>query len=158
MNKYKLYLQTAILLVLLAHITCFGQQPNTIENRIFEVGKKYKFYSNVLEEEIELWVRLPRGYKSGNEYYPVVYQLDGYIAFTFRAGLLEELVSKSVPKSILIGILNTDRDRDFTPPSEVEADMEDLPTAGGADNAIRYFHTESHPSCQRINRFHRAIL
>jgi len=145
MKSFNKNIQVIFLLHCVGFLNCFGQQTDIIENGIIEVGKKYKFYSNVLEEEREIWVRLPRGYDSGTEYYPVVYQLDGNICFSFRAGLLEELVSKSVPKSILIGLINTDRNRDFTTPSEFEDDKKDFPTAGGADKFIRMFEEDLFP-------------
>lgn len=160
MNKYKLHRQTAILLVLLAHITCFGQQTDTIESETIELGKKYKFYSNVLEEEREIWVRLPRRYNSTNENYPVVYQLDGHICFTYRAGLLEELVSKSVPQSILIGVISADRSRDFTQAPDDEKVKKRFPTAGGADNFMKMFEQDLFPFVNnnfRANEFKTLI-
>ena len=41
MNAYKLHRPTAILFFLLAHISCFAQQTDTIENGTIELGKKY---------------------------------------------------------------------------------------------------------------------
>lgn len=127
------------------HIICYGQQIDSVETGIIKLGEKYKFHSDVLNEEIEIWVSFPRGYETGDKDYPVVYQLDGNFGFLFTAGLLKQLVSKSVPESILIGILSTDRGRDFTPPAEVEEDYNAFPTAGGAKNYIRMLEEELIP-------------
>ena len=137
--------QVAILLFLLIHFLCYGQGINTCETETIEIGKKYKFHSEVLDEVREIWVYLPKGYESGTGNYPVIYVLDGHLAFIYTAGLLRQLRSKSVPNSILIGLVGTDRRRDYTPPSEVQSEINDYPTSGGADNFIKMLEEDLFP-------------
>jgi len=80
--------QTAILIFLIVPIFSFGQRTDSTKTETIEIGKKYKFYSEVLDEEREIWVRLPEGYESGTDKYPVVYVLDGNIDFIYMSGLL----------------------------------------------------------------------
>ncbi|MEO1652619.1 MAG: alpha/beta hydrolase-fold protein [Bacteroidota bacterium] len=114
-----------------------GQSDLSVKSGI-EIGKKYSFYSKILDEERELWIRVPNGYiVDDTSRYPVVYLLDGNNNFIFTAGLLRQLEIRSVPKSILVGIINTDRSRDLTPPpSEKESGV------GGADQFLEMLDKE----------------
>lgn len=145
MKTFKFYRQAAILFLIISHQICIGQQIDFLETEIIELGKKYKFHSGVLDEEREFWVRLPKDYDSENDDYPVVYLLDAKFGFNFTAGLLGHLEYKSVPKSILVGLVSTDRIRDFTPPPNDERLKKYYPTAGGADNFMKMFEEELFP-------------
>lgn len=39
----------------------------------------------------------------------------------------------AMPKSIVVGIANVDRKRDFTFPTTIKKDKEDFPTTGGSE-------------------------
>jgi len=161
MKSFNKNIQVTFLLLSMGFLSCFGQQIELVEGEKVEIGKIYKFHSDVLNEERELWVHLPQGYSSGTGNYPVIYELDaGPNGELFTAGLLSRLRSKSVPKSILIGVINTDRSRDFTPTTESEEEINGYPTAGGADNFIKMFEEELFPFVNnnfRTNEFNTII-
>ncbi|HLO37520.1 MAG TPA: alpha/beta hydrolase-fold protein, partial [Lacibacter sp.] len=50
-----------------------------------------------------------------------------------------------LPKSIVVGIANVDRRRDFTFPTTIEKDKKDFPTTGGSEKFIRFIEKELQP-------------
>ena len=50
-----------------------------------------------------------------------------------------------LPKSILVGIANIDRKRDFTFPTTIEKDKKDYPTTGGSAKFIAFIEKELQP-------------
>ncbi len=106
------------------------------------IGKHIKLYSDILNEERSLFVHLPIGYEGSQGKYPVLYVLDGgYIPRFFKVtGTIESLSYENIPKMIIVGIKNTDRERDMFPMK-----TEDDPTSGGADNFLNFFSEELIP-------------
>ncbi len=50
-----------------------------------------------------------------------------------------------IPESIVVGIGNVDRKRDFTSPSQNELDQQEFPTSGKSENFIKFLHSELQP-------------
>jgi hypothetical protein len=72
-----------------------------------------------LEEDRILNIYLPEGYGEDSTRYPVIYLLDGSYNedFLHICGLVQFLTMIEVmPKTIVVGIANVDRKRDFTFP------------------------------------------
>ncbi len=88
------------------------------------IGDKIKIHSDVLNEERIINIYLPHSYSEDlTREYPVIYLLDGSIDedFIHIAGIVQ-FGSYSwinfVPESIVVGISNIDRKRDFTFPDK----------------------------------------
>ena len=83
------------------------------------IGKELVLYSTVLQEDRSYWIHLPEHYNMDTKQrYPVVYLLDGDSFFHSLVGIRKTLASgrgKYLPPCIIVGVLNTDRTRDFTP-------------------------------------------
>jgi len=82
------------------------------------IGKKHTLYSDLLQEKRSYWVHLPENYEDTTQSYQVIYLLDGYSFFHSLVGISKNLGSgrgNSLPASIIVGVLNTDRTRDLTP-------------------------------------------
>jgi uncharacterized protein len=115
------------------------------------IGKQYTIKSAVLAEDRIINVYLPPGYnKQDAAKYPVIYLLDGGLDedFLHVAGLLQFNSQSWVgrtPKSIIIGIANTDRERDMTFPATVKGYVERHPTTGGSSHFMRFIETELMP-------------
>jgi predicted alpha/beta superfamily hydrolase len=82
--------------------------------------------------------------------YPVIYLLDGSADedFIHVVGLVHFNSFrwiKRVPKSIVAGIVNTDRRRDFTYPATLEADQKRVTTAGKSEQFIAFLQNELPP-------------
>lgn len=108
------------------------------QNNDIVLGKRITLNSNVLDEERNILVYTPMGYNRTKEKYPVIYILDGGANFAFSSAIVNFLSrSQRMPQSIVVGILNTDRMRDFSPVYE-----EGSPTSGGADKFLEFMKSE----------------
>ncbi len=113
-----------------------------IANEDIIIGKHKKLYSEILNEERSLFIHLPQDYDKSEEKYPVLYVLDGGYLPTFSSvtGTVEFLVWGNIPSLIIVGLKNTDRERDMFP-MRTESD----PTSGGADHFLSFFSEELIP-------------
>lgn len=126
----------------------FSQSTNS---RPFVLGITEEIVSKELSEKRTLNIYLPDGYKKDDTTrYPVIYLLDGGADedFIHICGLVQfnnfPWINR-VPKSIVVGIANTDRKRDFTFPTTVEADKKKYPTTGGSARFIAFLEKELQP-------------
>ena len=122
----------------------------------YNIGSYIGIYSDILEEQRVLVVGLPEGYDQTTVNYPVLYLLDGDYHFHHVTGLVDFLADLDlIPRMIVIGIINTNRDRDFTPTS-----VTDLPASGGANNFLAFLEDELFPAIDHQFRTvpHRIIF
>ncbi|MEX0290198.1 MAG: alpha/beta hydrolase, partial [Flavobacteriaceae bacterium] len=95
-------------------ISIFGlvAQEHTIA-----IGQTKTIDSEILDEARQIAVFTPSEYDNGDEKYPVLYVLDGEWNFHYISGLVDKLsAAGDMPRTIVIGIINTNRNRDLTPP------------------------------------------
>lgn len=72
--------------------------------------------SKILNEKRSLWIYVPSNYQTSNEKYPVLYLLDPDQNFAYVTELERFLSDRyRIPQLIIIGIINNDRVKDFTP-------------------------------------------
>jgi len=121
----------------------------------FVLGEIHEIYSTALGEKRSLNIYLPEGYSASNsQKYPVIYLLDGSADedFIHIVGLVQygsfEWVN-FVPGSIVVGIANVDRKRDFTFPTTIEADKKSYPTTGHSGAFIAFIETELQPFIEK---------
>ena len=129
-----------------------NQQPNDPipVHETFIIDSKYVNEKRV----INVW--FPEEYKNSTDSLPVLYMLDGGIKedFPHIANTLSELIkAKKIKPFILVGIENTQRRRDLTPPTSVAKDKEIAPVVGGSA-AFRQFIQEE--LIQQINAKYRT--
>ncbi len=111
--------------------------------------------SDILDEQRVVVVYTPPGYEHGDNRYPVMYLLDGPRHFHHVTGIVEFLTSNGLmPQMIVVGVANTDRTRDLTPTRGQALTGDDLPTAGGGDNFLRFFKNELIPFIENEYRTH----
>ena len=120
----------------------------TINQQNFSIGESLEISSKILGETRIINVYLPVGYHDDQAHnYPVIYLLDGSKDedFIHIAGLVQ-FCSFSwiniIPESIVVGIANIDRKRDFTYPSMSEADRQEFPTAGRSEFFMDFIQNE----------------
>ena len=131
-----------ILLVVLFYSTN-SQAQETAEPIV--IGEKLKIHSQVLNEDRELLIYKPTSYENPDNRYPVLYLLDGDVHFHHTTGIIQFLASNGrIPEMIVVALPNTDRNRDLTPPTQVDSDNA-FPTSGGADNFLRFINDELIP-------------
>lgn len=127
------------------------------QEKDFVFGKTASLHSAVLNEQRTINVYLPDDYTTTKASYPVLYVLDGSANedFIHIAGLVQFMVmSELMPKTIVIGIANVDRRRDFTFPTTIAQDKKDFPTTGGSAKFIDFVGQELLPfikSHYRVN-------
>jgi predicted alpha/beta superfamily hydrolase len=132
----------------LSFATSVSAQTKT-EEKIFPLGIIRQLHSVELNENRTLNIYLPEGYHNDSSY-PVIYLLDGSADedFIHVAGLAQFYNFPWVnvlPKSIVVGIANVDRRRDFTFPTTIEKDKKDFPSTGGSEKFIRFMEKELQP-------------
>jgi len=117
----------------------------------FSIGVIDTIHSTILNEKRIINVYLPEGYDPKDTIkYPVIYLLDGSKDedFIHVAGLIQYLcfpwINQTKP-SIVIGIANIDRRRDFTYPTTVAKDKQDFPTTGSSEKFISFIESELQP-------------
>ncbi len=100
-------------------------------------------------EERILNIYLPQGYEEATEQrFPVIYLLDGTAGedMLHIFGLVQFLnMIQVLPPTIVVGIANVDRKRDFTFPTSVEADLKEFPTTGGSEKFIAFIERDLQP-------------
>jgi len=111
----------------------------------YVIGTNRQLHSEVLGEDRPVIVHLPQGYEAGQQRYPVMYLLDGDGHFHHTTGITDFLTQQGyMPAMIVVAIPNTDRTRDLTPEPDAEW-AEQAPTAGGADDFLRFLSDELIP-------------
>ncbi len=152
------YLQLTVTLALLTVKMAIAQQENLtapLTKQPFILGETIEIFSQPLQENRVLNIYLPAGYHPDSlRTYPVVYLLDGSADedFIHAVGIVQFGTFPWVdmmPESILVGIANVDRKRDFTFPTSVEQDKKDFPTTGGSANFIRFLKEELKPFIEK---------
>lgn len=115
-------------------------------------AEKIKIRSAVLSEDRELRVAKPDGYEQSTDAYPVLYVLDGETNFSFTAEIVRYLSAyRLIPRMIVVGIPNTDRNRDMTHNQPVPAQAR-YGSAGGADRFLQFLEKEAIPEIERRYR------
>ncbi len=114
------------------------------------IGTKHFIKSEILSEEREYWVSLPNSYdveQSGYKKYPILILLDGNSHFHYISGMVNSMSSgntdkREIPEMIIVGILNVNRERDFTP-DKIITKRENQ--TGGGDNFLAFLEKEVIP-------------
>ena len=138
-----------LFLLLFIPLVSFGQTlPKKISETEFSIGKSIKIESKILDEIRDLNIYLPLNYSASSlKTYPVVYLLDGskdedfiHISVIVQFGSFSWI--NMLPESIVVGIGNVDRKRDFTSPSQNKLDQKEFPNSGKSDKFIRFLQDE----------------
>jgi uncharacterized protein len=109
--------------------------------------------SKVLGEDRIIFVRTPQGYETNKRAYPVLYLTDGDAHLAHTSSTIEFLARNGrMSEMIVVGIPNTDRTRDLTPAKGVGPNAAQFPTAGGADNFLKFIETELIPEIEKSYR------
>ena len=117
-----------------------------------------KINSAVLGEERTILVRVPPGYETNKQRYPVLYMTDGNAHIGHTSSTVEFLAQNGrMSELIVVGITNTDRTRDLSP-THVTTTVAggnsalQFPTSGGADKFLKFIETELIPDIEKRYR------
>ncbi len=140
MRYYKLVITVIITLLSFNAFTQF----NLNQEKQIVIGKGDSLYSNILGEQREIWIHTPEDFDTSKQY-PVIYLLDASQQFYVFTGMLKQLNPFMIPNSIIVGITNTDRTRDFTHTKVPFQRGHQSETSGGASNFIKFINQELKP-------------
>lgn len=111
------------------------------ESDLADGAVQEEFFSEILGEERELLIHLPRGYDS-TQTYPVMFVLDGGSQDSHLANIFNVLTTASyAPQTIIVGIPNmtaTNRENNLTPPF-MRVDNDDINSKGGEAHKFLQF-------------------
>ncbi|ASW74827.1 esterase [Chryseobacterium piperi] len=114
------------------------------------IGEIRVLKSKILNEERTLNIYLPQNYDKTKSY-PVIYLLDGSINedFIHVSGLVQFFnLMYSMPETIVVGIANIDRKRDYTFHTDLKDLQKDYPTTGHSERFITFLEKEVKPLVQ----------
>jgi predicted alpha/beta superfamily hydrolase len=146
-----------IILILLFTVTIGNAQVKKQKetSKPFVLGTIEEINSKILSEKRIVNIYLPEGYNQNDTIkYPVTYLLDGSADedFIHVVGLFQfnsfSWINR-VPKSIVVGIANIDRKRDFTYQTTIEEDKKRYLTCGKSANFISFIETELQPFIEK---------
>ena len=140
MNNYKIAIAIIISFSSLKGVAQSGQN---LEGKIV-IGIIDSLYSDILQEQREIWIYAPEELDRTKKY-PVIYLLDASKHFHVVTGILKQLTPWKMPESIVVGITNTDRIRDFTPTNVPFSRGHNTETSGGSINFIKFLTKELQP-------------
>lgn len=137
------YLYLVLFTILIAPSQVFSQAEEAVET-IIPLGTTHTIFSKILDQDRPLNISLPTSYgEKTDKYYPVVYLLDGGLGNFHHTTASVNFLARmnQIPEMIVVGIPNTDdRTRDLTPPTKTG--KEQFPSAGGADDMLKFISTE----------------
>lgn len=152
---------TAFLILFFSAFLVFAQTGNPeipVDGKPFVLGVTRELQSAELKEKRILNIYLPDGYeKDPAAKYPVIYLLDGSADedFIHVVGLVQfnnfPWIER-VPKSIVVGIANVDRRRDFTFPTTIAEEKTRFPTTGHSGRFITFIEKELQPFIEKSYR------
>lgn len=121
------------------------------DTKPFVLGVIDEIQSPILSQKRVLNIYLPEGFNAADTVrYPVIYLLDGSADedFIHTVGIVQfnnfGWINR-VPKSIVVGIANIDRKKDFTFQSSLNEDKKLLPTSGNSSKFIDFIEKELQP-------------
>ncbi|HEX7871241.1 MAG TPA: alpha/beta hydrolase-fold protein [Chryseobacterium sp.] len=122
----------------------FAQTTNV---KPLTIGEIRTIKSKILNEERTLNIYLPQNFDKTKSY-PIIYLLDGSMNedFIHVTGLVQFFNQMySMPETIVVGIANIDRKRDFTFYTDLKDLQKDYPTTGHSDKFISFLEKELKP-------------
>lgn len=147
----------SLLLFILSTITfstiTFSQNEATSSPQKFEIGLTTVLHSKILNEDRILNIYLPPdihadSVSKNTEKLDVIYLLDGSKDedFIHISGIVQFLTMMGfMEPTIVVGIANVDRKRDFTFPTTIQEDLEAFPTTGHSEAFIEFIEKEMIP-------------
>jgi predicted alpha/beta superfamily hydrolase len=111
------------------------------------LGQTYTLDSKILGEKRVINVYVPPEY-SMSKRYPVLYMPDGGMNedFPHIVGAVDVSIKNAIIRPVIVvGIQNTERRRDLTPPTAIPEELESAPLAGGSGKFRQFLRDEVKP-------------
>jgi len=107
-------MKNALFVCVLIFILCWGVVYSQNDGDLLSIATYRKISSTILNEERTVAVSLPYLYDRLGKRYPVLYVLDGeYLNLASFIGMARFFSPHRIPEMIIVGVLNTHRNRDL---------------------------------------------
>lgn len=161
MHTIPMFKRAAIFICIVA-ISC-TQKLQTLPADPIPAHDSITLHSKIMNEDRQINIWLPPQYHSSRDSFAVLYMLDGGLQedFPHIAHTISLLIeSGKINPIILVGIQNTQRRRDLTGPTQVEADKKIAAVVGGSALFRKFIETELFNEIQKYYRTspQRAII
>jgi len=154
------FITMILLLIFLSFIGTHAAAQSIVNDQL-TIGTEAVVYSRILHEKRTIWISVPKSMTDtlhAKQKYPVVYLLDGNNHFATVSSMLKQLSVENgnviFPEMIVVGILNTDRVRDFTPTSSsfwvFKGFSSEMSNTGGGDQFVKFLQKELIPHIDSI--------
>ncbi|MCW8803281.1 MAG: alpha/beta hydrolase-fold protein [Ignavibacteriaceae bacterium] len=136
---------TILLIVLVIYPKLyFGQ----VQNNNINIGRSVEFTSQILNEKRDILIYTPDGYEESDIKYPTLYITDGAENFLIATAIVNFLSrNQQIPRMIVIGIPNVNRNRDLSP-----SVIQGTSNPGGGDKFLNFFEDELIPYLDKTYR------
>jgi predicted alpha/beta superfamily hydrolase len=143
MSHVTRFLTLSLVLVLGTQRLGFAQEVSA------KLGTTRTIKSAILNEERKVLVHLPANYDTSGKSYPVLYLLDGTEAFLLEMIAITNRLRNdgNAPEMIIVGIENTNRDRDMMPVA-----AKDFPGPPRAEAFLGFLEKELIPDIEKTYR------
>jgi len=124
------------------------------------MGEKITIHSDVLGENRKILIRLPKDYEKNKKKYPVLYICDAEFFFHQTISAVQYLSecefirNHQIPQMIIVGIINVDRNRDYTPTYAPVQGQSRFPTSGKAKEFLKFLKAELFPFIEEKYKAH----
>jgi len=137
-------IRSIVIVISLSFHFCSTAQFTHNKDQQIVIGAVDSLFSKTLNEQREIWVHVPEDIDPSKKY-PVIYLLDAPAQFYAVTGMIKLLEKWNMPASIVVGISNTDRTRDFNTTHVAFQRGHKSETSGRASNFIKFIETELTP-------------
>ena len=145
---------TKLFLYLILFFVVFSScQSNTSTEKVINqisIASKHVINSSYLKENRDILISLPDGYEKTDATYPLLILTDGKQNLKHAIGSIELLTrTGSIPPIIVVGIVSTNRTRDFSPTYSQTS-----PGSGNGPNYLSFIEHEVIPFVEKNYRAH----
>jgi pimeloyl-ACP methyl ester carboxylesterase len=122
---------TAMIMILSSSLALSSQEAGRASKISgVEIGDVFEMWSKQLNEKRTYSVSLPSSYDQSKAEYPLVVILDGESYFALAVGVCRFMsMNRLMPEAVVVGLHNSDRRRDMTPP---DLSLPDIGKGNGA--------------------------
>jgi predicted alpha/beta superfamily hydrolase/tetratricopeptide (TPR) repeat protein len=146
----KLFLKLTLITFIFSSCQTNNKIDSKKESRTIDIATKHVINSTHLNEKRDILISLPDGYEKTNATYPILVLTDGKQNIKHAIGSIELLTrTGSIPPIILVGIVSTNRTRDFSPSASKTS-----PGSGNGPNYLNFIEHEVIPFVEQNYRAH----
>jgi predicted alpha/beta superfamily hydrolase len=147
-------LQLFLVAVCSASLPAQSSESSKDAGEPINIGAKYKLESKILGETRHYLVHKPTLYDYRQDAYPILILLDGDANFRHTTAATDFLADNGrIPQMLVVGVSNTERSRDMTPPSTSPAPASPQQgQSGGAEKFLTFISDELIPTIERDYR------